>query len=141
MTINQTSPSHLTTVTSRLHKYCCVIFLIMVGFAVSQATFTHESDPVFLSYVMCTGNESSLLSCSHPGIGYDYYHQYYYYLHHYYQHWLYYNDAWVICTSCKSLSYYTCTPRCQLQQHFILVLLCSQGIRIEMLELENITHG
>ena len=96
-----------------------VIFLIMLGFAVSQATIVQESGPIFLSYVMCTGNESSLLNCSHPGIGYDYYHHYYYYhyyYHHYYfphyHHCLFYNYAEVVCASCKSLSYCTRTPRC-----------------------------
>ena len=64
----------------------------MVGVAIRQVTFGQGTVPVFMIGGWCTGSESSLLSCSHPGIGYNYYYYYYFYC---------YNDAGVICTSCK----------------------------------------
>ena len=43
-----------------------------IAIAVFQAAFGQGIGPVFLSNVRCTGAESSLLSCSHSGIGVSY---------------------------------------------------------------------
>ena len=40
-----------------------------IAVAVHYAGFGQGTVPVFLKYVSCTGTESSLLSCSHGGIG------------------------------------------------------------------------
>ena len=55
--------------------------------AVSSATFGQGTGPIFLDDVRCTGAESSLLSCSHIGIGI-----------HNCGH---YEDAGVLCPTCK----------------------------------------
>ena len=45
-------------------------FSIAIG--VRHAAFGQGTGPIFLDYVSCIGNESSLLSCSHIGIGVAY---------------------------------------------------------------------
>ena len=45
-------------------------FSIAIG--VHRAAFGQGTGPIFLDYVSCIGNESSLLSCSHFGIGVAY---------------------------------------------------------------------
>ena len=42
-----------------------LIFLHTIAIAVFDAGFGQGTGPVFLDGVRCTGNESSLLSCSH----------------------------------------------------------------------------
>ena len=64
---------------------CMVISLHTIAIAVSRAAFGQGTGPVLLNYVGCTGNESSLLSCSHEVA----------YCSHYF-------DAGVVCPSCKS---------------------------------------
>ena len=64
-----------------------VTFHYLIGVAVRQAAFGQGIGFVLLSYVGCTGSESSLLSCSH-GIGVTY-------CSHY-------QDAGVVCPTCKS---------------------------------------
>ena len=44
-----------------------LIFLYAIALAVNHAVFEQGTGPVLLSDVICTGNESSLLSCSHSG--------------------------------------------------------------------------
>ena len=39
--------------------------------------YGRQSGPIWLSYLSCTGNETSLLNCSHHGIGYSYCNNYY----------------------------------------------------------------
>ena len=36
--------------------------------ALHSATFGHGGGPIFLDNVVCTGNESNLAECQHPGI-------------------------------------------------------------------------
>ena len=48
-----------------MHKSASVIFLHTIAIAVFYAAFGQGSGPVLLSSVGCTGNEFSLLSCSH----------------------------------------------------------------------------
>ena len=62
-----------------------LIFLHTIAIAVSRAAFGQGTGPVLLSGVRCTGNESSLLSCSH-GVAYC--------SHSY--------DAGVVCPPCES---------------------------------------
>ena len=61
--------------------------LSLVSIAISQAGFGQGSGPIFLDDVSCTGTESSVLGCSHRGIGV-----------HNCGH---YKDAGVVCPSCK----------------------------------------
>ena len=63
-----------------------LIFLHTIAIAVSRAAFGQGTGPVFLDGVRCTGNESSLLSCSRSGIASC--------LHSY--------DVGVVCPSCES---------------------------------------
>ena len=44
-----------------------LIFLHTIAIAVFDAGFGQGTGPVFLDGVRCTGNESSLLSCSRSG--------------------------------------------------------------------------
>ena len=46
-----------------------ILLFFISAIATFQAAFGQGNGPVFLSNVQCTGNESSLLSCSHQGIG------------------------------------------------------------------------
>ena len=79
-----------------IHRSCrsvTILFLHTIAIAVHYiyATFGQGSGPVLLSYVRCTGNESSLLSCSRSGTpscsGYSH--------------------AGVVCHSCKFCIRYT----------------------------------
>ena len=58
-----------------------------------RAEFGQGTGPIFLDDLRCTGTESSLLSCSHIGIGV-----------HNCGH---YEDAGVVCQSCKLYIYIT----------------------------------
>ena len=60
--------------------------------AMSSATFGQGTGPIFLDDLGCTGMESSLLSCSHRGIG----------VHNCGHH----EDAGVVCPPCKLSSDY-----------------------------------
>ena len=51
--------------TSRPRPQYTILFLYTIGIAVYQAAFGQLTGPVSLGDVRCTGNESSLLSCSH----------------------------------------------------------------------------
>ena len=44
-------------------------FMVFLAIAVHRAGFGQGTGPVFLGNLQCTGNEYSLLSCSHYGIG------------------------------------------------------------------------
>ena len=68
-----------------------VLFLSLVSIAISRAGFGQGTGPIFLDNVGCTGTESSLLSCSHRGIGV-----------HNCGH---YKDAGVVCPPCKLCRY------------------------------------
>ena len=68
-----------------------VTFLYIIGIAVRQAAFGQGTGFVLLSYVGCIGSESSLLSCSHSDVTYC----------------SHYNDAGVVCPTCKSCIWYT----------------------------------
>lgn len=72
------------------YKYTTVvvIFLNAIAFAVHRAGFGQGTGPVFLTDVRCARTESSLLDCSHRGIGRVY-------CRHS-------DDAGVICPPCKS---------------------------------------
>ena len=63
------------------------IFLFTAALAVVRTAFGQGTGPIYLSSVICTGTESSLLSCSHSGIGVIS-------CGHYY-------DAGVVCPTCK----------------------------------------
>ena len=63
------------------------IFLFIAALAVVRAGFGQGTGPVYLSNVGCAGTESSLLSCSHSGIGIT--------------SCSHYSDAGVVCPSCK----------------------------------------
>ena len=58
-----------------------------IAVAVFQAVFGQGTGPIFLGGAWCTGTESSLLNCSHRGIGVAYC------LHS--------NDGGVVCPPCK----------------------------------------
>ena len=45
------------------------ILLFIAAIAVTRAAFGRGTGPVYLNSVRCSGTESSLLSCSHSGIG------------------------------------------------------------------------
>ena len=63
--------------------------MFIVAIAMSQAAFGQGSGPIYLDNVGCGGYESSLLSCSHIGIG----------VHNCGHS----EDAGVVCWPCKSL--------------------------------------
>ena len=63
-----------------------LIFLHTIAIVVFNAGFGQGTGPVFLDGVGCTGNESSLLSCSRSGIASC----------------SHFHDAGVVCPSCES---------------------------------------
>ena len=67
-----------------------IVIFFYIAIAVFGGVFGHGTGPVILSGVRCTGNESSLLSCSHQ-IGVTY-------CSHY--------GAGVACPSCKTCIYW-----------------------------------
>jgi len=69
-------------------------YLFIAAIAVTRAAFGQGTGPVYLNSVGCTGTESSLLSCSHSGIGVTCSHS---------------ADAGVVCPSCKLLKF---GPKC-----------------------------
>ena len=63
-------------------------FLLTAALAIVRSAFGQRDGPVYPNSVGCTGTESTLLSCSHSGIGVTY-------CGHY-------DDVGVVCpTSCK----------------------------------------
>ena len=62
-------------------------FLFIAVLAITRTVFGQGTGPIYLNSVRCTGTESSLLSCSHSGIGVTY-------CSHS-------SDAGVVCPSCK----------------------------------------
>ena len=64
---------------------CRMLNLSAATVAPRRATFGEGRGPIWLDYVRCTGNETSLLNCPHDGLG-----------HHYCGH---YGDAGVVCGS------------------------------------------
>ena len=72
------------------HSMMWCFLLLTAAIAVTGAAFGQGTGPIYLHSVGCTGTESSLLSCSHIGIGVTY-------CGHYY-------DAGVVCPSCKLVS-------------------------------------
>ena len=73
------------------------IFLFLAALAVIRATFGRGTGPIYLSSVGCTGTESSLVSCSHSGIGVTY-------CSHY-------SDAGVVCPSCTLVNLQAIVPK------------------------------
>ena len=65
-----------------------VTFLCIIAIAIDGAGFPQGTGPIILDDVRCSGNESSLLSCRHGGIGViaSCYHS---------------DDAGVVCPPCK----------------------------------------
>ena len=74
--------------------------------AVSYAGFGRGTGQILLDDLRCTGTESSLLSCSHSGIGVTY-------CSHS-------NDAGVVCPTCK-LHVYTSALRCNCNSVYLVV--------------------
>ena len=54
------------------YSISCLNSLCTIAVAVYQAVFGQGTGPVFLDGAWCTGTESSLLNCSHSGIGVTY---------------------------------------------------------------------
>ena len=67
------------------HVVCRMLNLSAATAAPRYAAFGEGRGPIWLGYVRCTGNENSLLDCTHNGLGYNH-------CGHYY-------DAGVICGS------------------------------------------
>ena len=57
-----------TTCFLNLHSLSCYLFLVTSALYGYQHNFGQGTGPVFLDGLRCTGTESSLLSCSHWGI-------------------------------------------------------------------------
>ena len=74
--------------------------------AAFYAAFGQGTGPVYLNSMGCTGTESSLLSCSHSGIGVAY-------CSHS-------SDAGVVCPSCK-LHVYTSALQCNCNSVYLVV--------------------
>ena len=68
----------------------CFSFLFIAALAITRTVFGQGTGPIYLNSVRCTGTESSLLSCSHSGIGVTYC------LHTY--------DVGVVCPSCTLIN-------------------------------------
>ena len=65
--------STVATWISRLgYSISCLNSLCTIAVAVFQAVFGQGTGPMFLGGAWCTGTESSLLNCSHSGIGVTY---------------------------------------------------------------------
>ena len=73
------------------------IFLFIAALAVVRVAFGQGTGPIYLYGVGCTGTESSLLSCSHSGIGVTY-------CSHS-------SDAGVVCPTCKLVNVQAIVPK------------------------------
>ena len=72
-----------------LEQYSAFFPLFIAAIAVNRAAFGQGTGPLLLYYLVCTGTESSLLSCSHGVVGVS--------------SCSHYDDAGVVCPTCKLL--------------------------------------
>ena len=62
---------YMTTCFLNLHSLSCYPFLVTSALYGYQHNFGRGTGPVFLNRLRCSGTESSLLSCSHRGIRFN----------------------------------------------------------------------
>ena len=104
---------NMTTCFFNLHSLSCYLFLVTSALYGHQHNFGQGTGPIFLYGLGCTGTESSLLSCSHSGIRFN---------------WCgHYSDAGVICP-CR-LDVYSCLLGVQgINDNYLLSLHSSNSL-------------